>query len=94
MKVDQLAGMLVSVGLVHEDAVFDSDCYDCGQTYDNIYALYDKLFPVQNNATGRTPAELVEIVRGLRFSAIEATHRPMGVVPDSLVEALKKSEGI
>ncbi len=59
MRVDQLAGMLVSVGLVHEDAVFDSDDYDCGQTYDNVCALYDRLFPVPDNKeiTEQEPSE-------------------------------------
>jgi hypothetical protein len=45
MRVSQLADMLISAGLIHEDAVYDSDGYDGGRTYDNICALFDKLFP-------------------------------------------------
>jgi hypothetical protein len=45
MKVNELAAILVAVGLVHEDAVCDAEGYDGGRTFDNICALFDKLFP-------------------------------------------------
>jgi hypothetical protein len=59
MRVDQLANMLISVGLVPEDAVWDAEGYDGWRTYDNICALYDKLFPVSDNKhlTEQEPSE-------------------------------------
>lgn len=60
MRVDQLADILVSVGLVAEEAVYDQEGYDEGRSYDQICDLYDQLFPVEEQDPPYIPPEKCE----------------------------------